>query len=144
MIRHLSGIAEIVEDVGAAAAFYRSLGCDVKHEPDDGYAVVQLDGVLHFGLWDRRSAAESTYGDASAIDRVPLGFTIGIEVDDVDLAVKSLDGNVLRGPADEPWGQRTVRFGSPSGALCELSATPGARELKTNVRATSPSEEKLP
>ena len=138
MIRHLSGIAEIVEDVDAAAAFYEGLGLKVERPmPDAGYAVVEVPGVLHFGLWDRRACAESTFGSQEAVDEVRLGFTIGLEVDDVDEAGNSFTGTVLRGAADEPWGQRTLRFASPSGAICEFSATPEARELETNVTTKS-------
>jgi hypothetical protein len=36
---------------------------------------------------------------------------------------------LLQPPQDEPWGQRTARFLSPSGMLCEISETPWARTL---------------
>ena len=64
VIRHVSGIAEIVDDVDAAAQFYREvLGLPVEHEPGGGYSVVKVPGVLHFGLWSRAAAAEATFGD---------------------------------------------------------------------------------
>ncbi len=132
MIRHVAGIAEIVEDVDAAVSFYEGLGLSVERLMP-GYAVVEVAGVLHFGLWSRRDAAESTYGDAGATDRVPLGFTLGFEVDSVDDAADSFGAVTLRGAHNEPWGQRTLRFRSPSGALCEIAETPPARELATNV-----------
>ena len=57
-MRHIAGIAEIVEDYGAAVAFYRdTLGLDVK-EQGPGYAIVEAPGVLHFGVWSRATAAE--------------------------------------------------------------------------------------
>lgn len=132
MIRHVSGIAEVVEDVDAAVGFYEGLGLKVERLMP-GYAVVEVPGVLHFGLWDRGDCAESTFGSREAVDKVQLGFTLGLEVDDVDEAGKTFSGTVLRGAADEPWGQRTLRFASPSGAICEFSASPEARELETNV-----------
>jgi catechol 2,3-dioxygenase-like lactoylglutathione lyase family enzyme len=132
MIRHLAGLAEVVEDVDAAVAFYEGLGLTVKQDGPD-YAAAELPGVLHFGIWSRGSAAESTYGSRDATDRVPLGFTVGLEVDDVDEAGKALGARLARGAQDEPWGQRTARFTSPSGALCEVSVTSWARELETNV-----------
>ena len=135
MIRHLAGFAEIVEDVDEAAAFYRSLGLEVVVE--NGYGRVEVPGVLHFGLWGRRDAAEATYGSADAADRVPLGFSIGFEVDAVDDAVDRLGAVVLNQPKDEPWGQRTLRFRTPSGALAEVAETPWARELETNVAGKS-------
>lgn len=133
MVRHIAGIAEIVEDVEAAARFYEGLGLSVRRG-EGGYATVETPGVLHFGLWSRRSAAESTYGDPEAVDRIPLGFTIGVEVDRVDDAAEGLGEALLRGPAEEPWGQRTARFAAPSGALCEVCESPWARTLTGDVQ----------
>ena len=83
MIRHFAGVAEIVEDVNAALAFYRdTLGLEVKQQMGDDYAVVAVPGVLHFGIWNRGHAALSTFGSRDAADRIPLGFTIEFEVDD--------------------------------------------------------------
>lgn len=135
MIRHVAGFAEIVEDVEEAAAFYRSLGLEVKVE--NGYGVVEVPGVLHFGLWGRGDAADMTFGSPDAADRVPLGFSIGLEVDSVDGTVEELGAVVLNEPKDEPWGQRTLRFRTPSGALAEVAETPWARELETNVAGKS-------
>jgi catechol 2,3-dioxygenase-like lactoylglutathione lyase family enzyme len=132
MIRHVSGIAEIVEDVEAAAKFYESLGLKVSREGPD-YAIAEAPGILHFGIWNRAHAAESTFGSREATDRVPLGFCLALEVDEIDAAGKVLGKRVLRGVQDEPWGQRTLRFSSPSGAVCEVCETPASRELATNV-----------
>lgn len=135
MIRHVAGFAEIVEDVEVAAAFYRSLGLEVK--VDNGYGVVEVPGTLHFGLWARRDAAEMTFGSADATDKVPLGFSVGFEVDSVDDSVQKLGAVVLNQPKDEPWGQRTLRFRTPSGVVSEVAETPWARELETNVTPRS-------
>lgn len=138
-MRYVAGIAEIVEDVDAAVRFYEGLGLTVRHE-QPGYAAVEIPGVLHLGLWSRANAAESTFGDATAVDRVPLGFTIGLEVDGVDDAAGNLGDALLRGPADEPWGQRTARFASPSGAVCEICESPWARVLASDAEgAEAPS-----
>ena len=141
MIRHVAGIAEIVEDVDAAVRFYEGLGLEVERAMDD-YAIVKVPGVLHFGLWARAQAAESTYGSRDAADRIPLGFTLGLEVDSVDDAADAFGAVTLRAAADEPWGQRTLRFRSPSGALCEIAETPEGRELATDV--TTKATQKAP
>jgi catechol 2,3-dioxygenase-like lactoylglutathione lyase family enzyme len=132
MIRHVSGIAEIVEDVEAAARFYEGLGASVSREGPD-YAIAEIPGILHFGIWARAHAAESTFGSRDATDEVPLGFCVALEVDDIDAAGGKLGKLVLRGAQDEPWGQRTLRFRSPSGAVCEVCISPASRELETNV-----------
>ncbi len=70
---------------------------------------------------------------ASVADRVPLGLTMGFEVDDVEEGAGKLGDTVLQGAKTEPYGQKTIRFRSPSGAVCELSEAPWARELDTIV-----------
>jgi catechol 2,3-dioxygenase-like lactoylglutathione lyase family enzyme len=131
MIRHVASIAEIVDDFDAAVGFYRDrLGLPVEVQPGGGYAVVKVAGVLHFGIWERAHAAGAVFGDAAATARVPLGFSLGFEVDGVDEAADALAGRgvtLVQGPHDEPWGQRTARFPHPSGALVEVSETPAAR-----------------
>lgn len=132
MIRHLASIAEIVDDFDGAVVFYRdTLGATVKEE-SPGYAVFELPGVLHFAVWSRAAAAEATYGDAGATDRIPLGWSLGFEVDSVDAAATAVA--TVQAPKVEPWGQRTARWLSPSGALCEFSEAPWARTLSQDVK----------
>jgi catechol 2,3-dioxygenase-like lactoylglutathione lyase family enzyme len=137
MVRHVAGVGEIVDDVEAAVRFYReALGLEVEHEPGSDYADVKVPGILHYGLWARPAAAESIYGDRRAAERVPLGFCLGFEVDDVEAGHRHLTGaaaDVVQGPQTEPWGQRTTRFVLPSGLVSELSETPWARRLEHNV-----------
>ena len=140
MIRHLAGIAEIVDDMDAAVRFYRDvMGLPVQHDAGAPYATVTVRGVLHFGIWSRAHAAEIVFKDARAVDRVPLGFTVGFEADSVDTATEALRvrWTLSQAPQTEPWGQRTSRFMSPSGALCELSETPAARRLVNDVGGSS-------
>jgi catechol 2,3-dioxygenase-like lactoylglutathione lyase family enzyme len=140
MVRHLAGIAEVVDDMDAAVRFYRNvMGLPVQRDPDAPYAVASVRGVLHFGIWSRAHAAEVVFKDARAIDRVPLGFTVGFETDSVDTAAEALrtQWTLSQAPQTEPWGQRTSRFMSPSGALCEFSETPGARRLVNDVGGSS-------
>lgn len=134
MIRHVSGIAEVVDDLKAAVEYYRNvMKLDVQYTEGEPYAMVKLPGVLHFGLWDRRHAAESTFGDAEQFDKVPLGFNVGFEVDDIHddtVQIESRGEPFVQQPQEEPWGQATSRFRTPSGALCELSTTPWARTIE--------------
>lgn len=133
MLRHVASVAEIVEDLSAAIRFYREvLGLRVEPVPGAGYAKVELPGILHFGIWDRAHAARAVLGPDTARERIPLGLSIGFEVDGVDVDASALSGrglSLLQGPHEEPWGQRTARFWMPSGMLAEIAETPGAREL---------------
>ncbi|MCI0439823.1 MAG: VOC family protein [Chloroflexi bacterium] len=139
MIRHVAGVAEIVEDVDEAVRFYRDvLGLKVTYQEGAGYATAEVPGVLHFGLWSREAAAKATYGDASAADRIPLGFTLGFEVNSVEEAAELLKARGLslaQPPKKEEWGQITSRFYSPGGALCEISETPWARRITQSMKA---------
>jgi len=141
MIRHLSGIAEIVEDIEEAVRFYRDiLSLKVKHEAGSGYATVEMPGVLHLGIWDRKKAAEVIFGEASEFDRVPPGFMIGIEVDDVDdMTQKIVDRgwDVQQPPRTEDWGQKTSRLYASSGSLIELTETPWARKIRRDMETES-------
>jgi catechol 2,3-dioxygenase-like lactoylglutathione lyase family enzyme len=139
MIRHVAGIAEIVDDIEAAISFYQDvLGLEVQHEQGSGYAEVKVSGLLGFGIWLRSRAAEITLGDPGAAERIPLGFTVGFEVDAVDAASEAIKARVrtiVQAPQKEPWGQTTSRFFSPSGALCEVSETPWARAIIKGIQA---------
>ena len=139
MIRHISAIAEIVDDMDAAVAFYRdTLGIPVEYQAGQSYAPIEMPGVLHFAIWSRRAAAEATFGDPDAVDRVPLGFTVGFEVDDVSAASQAIatEGlQVVQPPKKEPWNQIASRFISRSGALAEVTETPWARRITQALQA---------
>ena len=138
MVRHFASIAEVVEDIDAAVHFYRdALGLEVEVH-SEGYADVTVAGMLHFGIWSREEAAKATYGSAEAADRVPLGYTVGFEVDNAAAAEERLTSagiEVVQPTKTEPWGQVTSRFISPSGALCEVAETPWARIITQSMVA---------
>ena len=133
MIRHMASIGEIVDDMAAAVAFYRNvLGLEVEWNEGTGYATAKVAGAMHFGIWSREAAAEATLGDKEAASRIPLGFTVEFEVNEVQAASSTLESKgwkVLQAPRTEDWGQTTSRFLSPSGALCGIAETPWARDL---------------
>ena len=141
MIRHISAIAEVVDDVDAAVEFYRDvLGLTVDHQPGGGYATVEISGALHFSIWSRSAAAEATYGDKDAVDRIPLGFSVEFEVDSVNDSTDAIGKRgwkIVQPPKTESWGQTTSRFMLPSGMLGGFSETPWARRISEDVKATS-------
>jgi catechol 2,3-dioxygenase-like lactoylglutathione lyase family enzyme len=138
MIRHVAGVGEIVDDIEAAVRFYREdLQLEVNHSPGESYATVSVPGIAHFGIWLRSRAAEIIYGDASEFERIPLGFSVGFEVDSVKSAEESLrlsGRSVVQGLRVESWGQQTARFVTSGGALCEVSETPWARSIIHDVK----------
>jgi catechol 2,3-dioxygenase-like lactoylglutathione lyase family enzyme len=139
MLRHLAGLAEIVDDFSAALAFYRdTLGLEIKQQMGDDYALVSVPGVFHFGIWNRAHAAEAVFGSRDAADRIPLGFTIEFEVDDVDRAAQQLAARgvqLTQQPKTEPWGQRSCRLIALGGGLLGFAETPWARQIRQHLEA---------
>jgi len=137
MIRHVAGVAEIVEDVEKALAFYRDvLGIDVKEKDGEDYAMLEIPGVLHFGIWNRGHAAECVYGSRDYADRIPLGFTMEFEVDDVEDTAANIKGSgheIAQGPREEPWGQKSFRMVSLGGSVLGFAETPWARRIKRQM-----------
>ena len=139
-IRHVAGIAEVVEDFASAVSLYTDvLGLSVDTLSEGACATLDIHGVLQYGIWSREAAAEATFGNSHASDRIPLGFTVGFEVDDVGETYGKLPAtgtNFEHGPRTEPWKQVTSHFMSKSGALCELSSTPWARSITQQMQAS--------
>ena len=105
MIRHMASIGEIVDDMAAAVAFYRDvLGLEVEWNEGTGYATAKVAGAMHFGIWSREAAAEATLGDKEAASRIPLGFTVEFEVDEVQAAAEYPGEQGVEGTAGTPDG----------------------------------------
>ena len=133
MLRHVAGVAEIVENFDEAVTFYRDvLGFEVEEKDGDDYAMVTVPGVLHFGIWNRAHAAECTFGSREHADRIPLGFTLEFEVDSVNDTASDIERaghQVVQAPRLEPWGQKSFRMISPSGSILGYAETPWARRI---------------
>ena len=144
MLRHMAGLAEIVEDVNEAIVFYRDvLVLTLEKQERDDYAQFSVPGVLHFGIWNRGHAAECVWGSREHADRIPLGFTLEFEVDDVKDAasrIESAPRQIAQAPRQEPWGQKTFRMLSPGGSLLGFAETPWARRI-TKAMETAEDDE---
>ena len=119
-----------VGGLDASVAFYRDVvGLDYKFV-DAGYAEFEAGGV-RFGLYERRRAEWLTGRAISP----GAGGEIVVMVDDVDACAERLAGlgvPVLSGPADRPWGHRTVHVADPDGFVVEFAAEiPRARGRRT-------------
>ena len=138
MLRHVAGLAEIVEDVNEAIAFYRDiLGLEVEKQEGDDYAILAVPGVLHFGIWNRAHAAECVFGSRDQAERIPLGYTLEFEVDDVKGAagcVENATECLEQNPREEAWGQTTFRMLSPGGSLLGFAETPWARRITQSMQ----------
>lgn len=127
----IAGIAPIVKDAAASAAFYRgALGLPL--EGDDYPHTGALEGAKHFGLWSLADAARSCFGGDRWPEDVPVPqAVIEFEVEDVSAAAAEMMGRgyrLLTGVKTEPWGQVVARLLSPEGLLLGLTYTPWMRE----------------
>jgi catechol 2,3-dioxygenase-like lactoylglutathione lyase family enzyme len=104
----LGALTLFVEDLPRTAAFYRDVfALDPVHEDDDSTAFRLGDSVLN--LLRVEAAAELT-----------------LWVEDADVAAAELKERgveLLNGPQDRPWGQRTAAFADPAGHVWEIAQT---------------------
>jgi catechol 2,3-dioxygenase-like lactoylglutathione lyase family enzyme len=121
----LGALTLFVEDLPRTAAFYRDVfALDPVHEDDDSTAFRLGDSVLN--LLRVEAAAEliepAPVGGASAGRRMQL--TLWVEDADVAAAeLKERGVELLNGPQDRPWGQRTAAFADPAGHVWEIAQT---------------------
>jgi len=108
-----------VADLDASIAFYRDvLGLPYRFV-DAGYAEFGTDGT-RFALYERRRAEWLTGGPVTP---GPAAEVV-LLVDDVDAEaarLEALGATILTGPADRPWGHRTIHLADPDGFVVELA-----------------------
>jgi catechol 2,3-dioxygenase-like lactoylglutathione lyase family enzyme len=131
-VRFVAGVTPIVESAASAREFYgEKLGLPLQTVEGD-YAVAELDGLKHFGLWTLKDAAMGTFGREEWPADLPRPqVTIEFEVDDVEAAVEELKARGVKFVQEtklEPWGQTTARALTPEGILLGLTYTPWLRE----------------
>lgn len=126
----IAGVAPIVKDAAASAAFYRD-AMGLPLEGDEYLHTDRLDGTKHFGLWAVADAARSCFGTDRWPNDVPIPqAVIEFEVDDVAQAAAEMERRgyrLLTGVKTEPWGQVVARLLSPEGLLLGLTYTPWMR-----------------
>jgi lactoylglutathione lyase len=118
-VHHLGYVILYVSDLDASIAFYRDVvGLPLKFV-DAGYAEFAAAGI-RFALYERRRAEWLT---AHEVRPGPAGEVVFL-VADVDAEAARLaqrGARVLSGPADRPWGHRTVHVADPDGFVVEFA-----------------------
>ena len=131
--RRVDHVILYVTDLNRAVAFYRdTLGLELKLV-DRGYAEFVTEGTK-IGLFSRVGLAE-LLGEEGA-SREPGGEVLFL-VDDAEEEARRLREAgvpVLSGPADRPWGHRTVHVLDPDGHVVELAQP----ILRTRARPPGP------
>lgn len=119
MLQRVGYVILYVRDLVASIAFYRDVvGLPYGFE-DAGYAEF-VTGGTKFALYEKRRAdwlvnRETAPGPAAEVVFI---------VDDVDAEadrLARLGATILSGPADRPWGHRTVHVADPDGFVVEFA-----------------------
>jgi lactoylglutathione lyase len=133
-MRRIDYVILYVSDLSASIRFYRDvLGLPFKFE-DRGYAEFATGGA-RFGLFDRRLLPDLIGSVPEQAPSGPSGEVL-ILVDDVDAEhdrLRAAGAKILSGPADRPWGHRTLHLSDPDGNVVEI-----AQEIPRAVRRSDP------
>jgi lactoylglutathione lyase len=115
----LAYVIHYVEALERSVRFYRDvIGLTVRID-GDGYVEFAMDNIK-FALL-QRSALPALIGRAGGTP--PCG-EIGFFTDDVDGEARRLTAlgvEILSGPADRPWGERTLHIADPDGNIIEFA-----------------------
>lgn len=118
-MRRVDYVIWYVESLERSVAFYRDvLGLEVRVE-GDGYVEFRMENTK-FSLFERTKLAELIGREGG---RAPCG-EIGFIVDDVDAEAERLmlaGVEVLKGPVDRPWRERTLHIADPDGNVVEFA-----------------------
>lgn len=120
MVR-LDYVIHYVESLNRSVAFYRDvIGLRVRIE-GDGYVEFEMENTK-FSLFERSKLPE-LIGRDGGNGNSPCG-EIGFLIDDVDAEAERLRGlgvEILRGPVDRPWRERTLHVADPDGNIIEFA-----------------------
>jgi len=131
-LRFVAGFGPISRDPAASLQFWSgALGIEFEEPAPEYRTNDTLDGVKAFAVWPLAQAAESTFGSPSWPSEHPvpqawIEFDVASPDAVVDAAAELVASGhtLLRGAAEEPWGQWTARLQSPEGLLVGVSFTP--------------------
>ncbi|OBG38936.1 ring-cleaving dioxygenase [Mycobacterium alsense] len=118
-MRRVDYVIQYVESLERSVAFYRdAIGLEVRIE-GDGYVEFAMDNTK-FSLFER-SKLPGLIGREGG--NAPCG-EIGFLIDDVDQQAERLQGlgvEILSGPVDRPWRERTLHIADPDGNIIEFA-----------------------
>ena len=111
----LDYVIHYVESLGRSVTFYRDvIGLTVRLE-GDGYVEFAMDNTK-FSLFERSRLAELIGREGGT---PPCG-EIGFMIDDVDgeaARLERLGVEILSGPVNRPWRERTLHIADPDGNI---------------------------
>ena len=128
-----------VPDLDRARQFYQDVfGLDAQPVDDDTTMLRFQDMYLFL-----HTAAAAREPQPEVLDEARKGAgQFAIIVGDVDAVCSELAGRgvtLLSGPADRPWGMRTVTFADPGGHIWEIAQEiPRRHQLRTHAKGRAP------
>jgi lactoylglutathione lyase len=118
-MRRVDYVIHYVESLQRSVAFYRDvIGLRVRIE-GDGYVEFEMENTK-FSLFDRSKLAGLIGREGG---NPPCG-EIGFLIDDVDgeaERLRALGAEILIGPVDRPWRERTLHIADPDGNIIEFA-----------------------
>lgn len=112
-------VIQYVKSLKRSVTFYREvLGLKVRTE-GDGYVEFEMDNTK-FSLFERSKLPELIGREGGG----PPCSEIGFRIDDVDGEAERLRGlgvEILSGPVDRPWHERTLHIADPDGNIIEFA-----------------------
>ncbi|MCV2394001.1 glyoxalase [Actinotalea sp. M2MS4P-6] len=131
-VSFIAGFGPIARSVDDSHRFWvGALGLPLTELAPSYFHSEQVAGAKAFAIWSLDQAAESVFGTSTwpAEHPVPqawleLDVATPAEVAEAVVELGSAGYQVLRGAAEEPWGQTTSRLLSPEGLLVGVSHTP--------------------
>ena len=119
--RQIGAITLFVPDVERAAEFYQEAFGLQADQPDADTAMLKFTDLYVF--LRKAAAAQVPVPEVMAEAQKGAG-QFAIIVADVDAVCAELTARgveVISGPADRPWGMRTVTFADPAGHIWEIA-----------------------
>lgn len=119
----IGAITLFTEDLLATKTFYHDVfGKDVIFE-DGNSAVFRFgDTVINLLQIEEAPGLIEPAKVARAADGVRMQLTIWVEDADATIAeLKERGVELINGPIDRPWGQRTATFADPAGHIWEIA-----------------------
>lgn len=119
--KSIGAMTLFVPDVAEARKFYESAFDVEAHEFDDG--AVMLRGTEPILFLHKTEAPAERVPEVLEEARKGAGqFAIIVaDVDDVCAGITGRGIELISGPADRPWGMRTITFADPAGHVWEIA-----------------------
>lgn len=112
-------VINYVESLGRSVSFYRDvLGLAVRIE-GDGYVEFEMDNTK-FSLFERSKLPELIGREGGDPPCGEIGFLVE-DVDGEAERLKKLGVEILSGPVDRPWRERTLHIADPDGNVVEFA-----------------------